>query len=202
MDLQPSQQRRLEQRENARRAILDATAQLLVEDGYERFSMRRLADRCGYSSPTVYHYFGDKLRLIDALLEERFAVVLSRLRRVRQGIDPLENLKALALAFARFALQNPTHYRLLSAQRDTELPLPASAEEAIALVQRPLVHLFEAGRLATRDVETAYQVVWAALHGAISLRINRPDYAWQSDLDEQVLAVLCRGLVTTPESSA
>jgi AcrR family transcriptional regulator len=202
MDLQPSQQRRLEQRENARRAILVATEQLLVESGYERFSMRRLSERCGYSSPTVYHYFGDKLRLIDALLEERFAVVLARLRRVAQGSDPVQNIRALASAFVRFALQNPTHYRLLSAPRDTELPMPPAAEESRALVLRPLEQLFEAGRLATRDVETAYQVVWAALHGAISLRINRPEYTWESDLDEQLMAVLCRGLVTAPEGSA
>ena len=55
------------QRSQARRAILDATQSLLVEGGYEAFSMRRLAERCGYTAPTIYHHFGDKPGLIGAL---------------------------------------------------------------------------------------------------------------------------------------
>ena len=92
MDLQPAAQRRLRQRQQARRAILDATQALLVEGGFERFSMRRLADRCGYTPPTVYYYFGDKQGLIDALLEERFSLLLSRLRRVLQSPVPRTRL--------------------------------------------------------------------------------------------------------------
>ena len=54
----PAERRRLRQRTDAQRAILDATEALLVEDGYEQFSMRRLVERCGYTAPTIYRYFG------------------------------------------------------------------------------------------------------------------------------------------------
>ena len=64
-----AQQRRLQYREDARRAILDAAEELLVEGGLEGFSMRRLADRCGYTAPTIYHYFRDKPGLIASVLE-------------------------------------------------------------------------------------------------------------------------------------
>jgi AcrR family transcriptional regulator len=67
----PSERRRLQQRAEARGTILAAADALLVKDGYERFSMRRLADRCGYTAPTIYHYFGDKQGLIDAVVEGR-----------------------------------------------------------------------------------------------------------------------------------
>ena len=59
--------RRARQREEARRTILDATELLLIESGGFDFSIRSLSKRCGYSAPTVYHYFGDKDGLIDAL---------------------------------------------------------------------------------------------------------------------------------------
>ena len=61
--------RRRQQRDDARGAILEATESILVEEGYERFSMRKLAARCGYTAPTIYHYFDDKVRLFEALIE-------------------------------------------------------------------------------------------------------------------------------------
>ena len=51
--LTTAQDRRLRHREEARRAILDAPQELLVEQGYESFSMRKLASRCGYAAPTI-----------------------------------------------------------------------------------------------------------------------------------------------------
>ena len=53
MDPQPAAQRRQQQRRDARRAILDAAESLILESGYERFSIRRLASRCGYTAPTA-----------------------------------------------------------------------------------------------------------------------------------------------------
>src|SRR3972149_293778 len=81
MRTSPAELRRPRQREQARRAILDATEALLLEAGSDGFSMRRLAERCGYTTPTIYHYFEDKPALIDALLEGRFAGLLRRVRR-------------------------------------------------------------------------------------------------------------------------
>ena len=76
MSFHTAAQRREQQRSDARRAILAAAESILVEDGYEQFSMRRLAERCGYTAPTIYHYFGDKLGLLDAVLETRFRELL------------------------------------------------------------------------------------------------------------------------------
>jgi AcrR family transcriptional regulator len=45
MPPQPAEQRRIQYREETRRAILDAAEALLVEDGVDAFSMRRLAER-------------------------------------------------------------------------------------------------------------------------------------------------------------
>jgi len=63
------EQRRSAQRAQVRRAVLDATESLLLEAGEEQFSIRRLVERCGYTAPTIYHHFGDKKGLIDALLD-------------------------------------------------------------------------------------------------------------------------------------
>ncbi len=194
----PAERRRLQQREDAQRAILDATETLLVEEGYDAFSMRRLASVCGYTAPTIYHYFGDKRGLIDALLDERVRRLLARLRRVKRSSDPVETLRAMAEAFVRFGLQNPTHYRLLTAPRPDDSPPPATAEEARAAFEQPIVELEQAGRLLWGDAEEAKQCLWVLLHGLISMQTARPDEGWSKTLLETSLDAMLTGLVGAP----
>lgn len=192
--LQPAERRRLQNRAEARRAILDATEALLVEGGLEAFSMRRLAERCGYTAPTIYHYFGDKQTLIDELVEERCRVLLRGLERVALGADPIGNVRTMCLAFVRFGRRYPTFYRLLSMPLEEERPPPPSAEAARGLLQGPLEKLGAEGRVPA-GVEAAGQAIWAYLHGHILLRAARPDYDWEPGVLETGLDALLRGLI-------
>ena len=192
--LRAVERRRTQSRADARRAILDASESLLLEVGREGFSIRRLVERCGYTAPTIYHYFHDKNGLIDALLEERLVRgLLEALRAVPAHDDPLEEARARYHAFARWGREHPSQYRLLMEPRaeDAE-PLP-SGEEAVALMQTPFLRLVEQGRLAETDVEALKQATWACLHGLISLPVIRPDVEWQPDLIARSLDAVLRG---------
>lgn len=195
MEVQPAEQRRQRQREEARRTILDAAEALLMEEGYDAFSMRRLADRCGYTTPTIYHHFNDKKGLLDSLIQERIAGFLTRMRAVPQGADPVENWRAMTMAVLRFGLDNPTHYRLLTTPRQDSEPPPAMAEELIELMQRPLSQLLEQGRLIPMDPEAGRQASWALVHGLISLKTGRPDYPWSESLMSAAVDMMVRGLI-------
>jgi AcrR family transcriptional regulator len=198
----PAERRRRELREEARRSILAAAEALLVEDGYERFSMRRLANRCGYTAPTIYHYFGDKRRLLDAVLEDGFRRILVRLRRVRRSADPADSVRAQLTAFVRMSLENPMHYRLLAIPRPDDAPPPASAEAAREQFELPLATLLRAGRLRAGSVEEAVQCLWAVLHGVISLRTGSPDAKWVENLESFALDTVLRGLISPAASES
>ena len=183
------------QREDARRAILDATEFVLVEAGPEGLSMRTVAKRCGYAAPTIYHYFGDKPGLIEALLEERFSRLLERLQRVAKGADPVSYLGELARAFARFGSDNPSHYQLLSARSPGDPPPPPSAEQARDLMEAPLLELAAQGRLRDSDCDALLQTLWALLHGLISLTTSRPDYDWSEGIVDTAVAIYLNGIL-------
>ncbi len=193
MELQPAAERRQRQRETTRRAILDATEALLVEGGAQRFSMRRLADRCGYTAPTVYHYFGDKQGLLDTLLEERFEQLLRRLRRVPASTDPMERARQLSRAFVRFGLRHPTHYRLVTTSQRQRGSRPPSAEKCVEIFEEPMQALADQGRLLL-DRDAAQQSSWATVHGLIMLRSERPDYPWARNIVNQAIDVMLRGM--------
>ncbi|PWV94283.1 TetR family transcriptional regulator [Paenibacillus cellulosilyticus] len=50
--------------------ILEASWELLGEDGIEKFSMRRLADRLGIQAPSLYWYFKSKQELYQRLTNQ------------------------------------------------------------------------------------------------------------------------------------
>jgi len=196
-----SERRRLQHRQDARRTILDATEALLIERGFEAFSMRRLAERCGYTAPTIYHYFGDKKGLFDTLLEERFRRMVATVRRVRRSDDPCETLLMIASAFVRFGLRNPSRIQLLTAYRPDPAEPPQSSVEARELLEVPLAELAQQGRLLVRDTEAASQCLWITMHGVMSMLSARPDYAWSKNLVRTSLAAMLRGLVRSAEPS-
>ena len=189
-----AQERRERARGEARRAILDAAGALLVEDGYEGLSMRRLAARCGYALPTIYHHFGDKRGLVDALLEQAFAELAAVLRAVPRRSDPAAAVSTHARSFVEWGLRYPAHYQLLVATL-REGAEPPSAQEVRGLMEQPLGALLAARRLRAPDVEVAIQSLWAFCHGLISLRTSRADLPWAPHLLDVALDGLLHGLV-------
>ncbi len=195
MSPQPARRRNGQSRTDSRREILDATETILVESGHDGFSIRKLVERCGYTAPTIYHYFGDKTGLIDALLEERLGKLVEELERVPLSLDPVENMRSLCRAFARFGLNHPTHYRLLMHPRADDAAPLAAGEESRRIMEQPLDELAAAGQVALGDLELARQSIWAYLHGIISLRAARPDVEWREDLLELSLEAMIRGWI-------
>ena len=188
--------RRERQRQEARRSILDATERLIIEGDGDDFSIRALARRCGYSAPTIYHYFGDKDGLIDALLEERFASLFEQLKGVELNGGPLEDLRRLALAFVDFGVNRPPFYRLISTlSRKGEDRTPPSVEKSLEILRAPMRELAAAGSLRSGDSELAEQALWALLHGLASLRISRPEYPWAADLTRRSIDAMLGGLI-------
>jgi len=189
------EQRRSEQRAQVRRSILDATEELLLEEGAERFSIRRLVERCGYTAPTIYHHFGDKKGLIDTLLDERFERLARQMKRVPRGADSVAYLREMGLAFVRFGLRNPTHHRLLFAPRAQPHAPPRSALEVQEMLEQAWTELWEAGRLHAGDAGAAGQAMFCLLYGLTSRRIARPDHDWSKTGIEDGIDALLRGLV-------
>ena len=183
-------------RASARQAVLAATEALLLEGGSAAVSIRRVSARCGYSAPTIYHHFGDKNGLIDAVLERRFRHLLELMQAIPRGDDAARYLREVAVAFVRFAVANPDHYRLLNVDRAHQSPEAVpSAEAARALARGALAELLREGTLATSDLDGAFEVLWSMLHGLISLHLLRPDPARADNLVDLALDTVERGLL-------
>ena len=198
MSAQAQQERRREKSARVKRAILDATEALLLESGPDAFSIRRLVGRCDYTAPTIYHHFGDKEGLLDALLGERYEKFAQRLKRERHE-DPVEHLRAVAKAFVRFGVRYPNHYQLLFAPRAPDHAPPAVVDEMRVQLEQVWTGLWEAGRIRAGDRESAPQALWTLCNGLVSGRILRPDVAWSKTVEADAIDALLLGLISPSE---
>lgn len=69
MTTEPAGALRSQQTELTRRLILDAVADLVVEEGVHAFSVQNVADRAGVSHRTVYRHFPSREALLEALVD-------------------------------------------------------------------------------------------------------------------------------------
>jgi AcrR family transcriptional regulator len=111
----PRPRTRAEQRETTRRALLDATADVLVSEGYAGLTTRSVAERAGVAQSTFMHYFPTR----DAFLIEAVEHVALRLLD-----DALDNIDLAAL-------RSPQHRGKVLEQAWREFTSP----EALAAAQ-------------------------------------------------------------------
>jgi AcrR family transcriptional regulator len=115
---QASRARREQQKKSLGRIILDAAGELFLEQGYEGFSMRRVAERIGYSATTIYRYYEDKDDLLFAVVNEGFSEFARQLTEAAENVsNPLKRFEALGRAYIRFGLDNPVYYQMMFMQR-------------------------------------------------------------------------------------
>ena len=110
-----SKERRERQKDELRLTILAAARELFISEGYDQFSMRRIAERIDYSPTTIYLYFKDKDALLHALCEESFGKLFAAGEKLRQETgDPVTALRRAMTAYVEFGVDNPTTIRLRS----------------------------------------------------------------------------------------
>jgi AcrR family transcriptional regulator len=203
-------ERREREREEVRGKILDAARELFVADGYEAVTMRKVADRIEYSPTAIYLHFADKESLMRELCATDFLSLAKQFQKIARVEDPVERLRRIGLAYMDFAVERPSHYRLMfmtphppigehllqkgNPEEDAYGFLVATVSEAIEK-KLFLPHL--------KDAQLVAQVVWASVHGVISLQIakgNDPWVEWRPVKKAAALAIdaVLRGLEASP----
>lgn len=76
-------------------AILEATARILIEEGYERLNTNRVAEVAGVSIGSLYQYFPNKQALVLALAEQHLAREISRLAGMSEELQKLPLAQAV-----------------------------------------------------------------------------------------------------------
>ena len=163
-----------------RALILNTARASFVHQGYESFSLRRLAGQIGYSPAAIYRHFRDKDEIFSCLTEESFDALVKASSAVvpEPGEDPVSVLKRGMHAYVKFGLENPDHYRFAFLLHARETKQPRRARAAYQALRVRITRCIEAGRFHPVDPDLLAQSLWAATHGVTSLLVQRPAFPW------------------------
>jgi AcrR family transcriptional regulator len=138
-----------------RTQILDATARVLREKGYDGTTIRTIAKQLDCAVGSIYRYFKDKRQLLDAVCQRRFDAVA-------EHAELRSPMTKTVLMYARIAAEQPEQYRLMFWLASIG---KQQQSEALPAIVRRIV----AGWTDSLGDQAAARKTWAALHGAINL---------------------------------
>lgn len=115
--------------DDKRRAILNRSAELFSEHGYDRASMNRIAEACGVSKANLYHYYKDKDELLFDVIRFHLEELLDVVEAAdRPDLAPQPRLRAVVGALLEAYRDADSQHnvqissmRFLSPERQTEL---------------------------------------------------------------------------------
>lgn len=168
---------------DTRALLVTAARDLFLEAGEPGFSLREVARRVGVSPAAVYRHFDGKEALTFAACTQGFEVFSSYLVRALAAHTPLERALASCEQYRAFALENPLDYRFIfmSPAEQVHVPkkLASSASDDPLLPQHSTFQFLvdrvrecmDARVIARGDPKQTAVLIWAHLHGLVSLRI-------------------------------
>lgn len=164
-----------------RTQILDAARHLMVTDGYDSVSMRKIATSIGYSATSIYLHFKSKGDLFHTLIDEgmdRLYEVLQKAAEASQSTTPLQQLEAICSSFVKFGLSNSEYYEVMFVLHpDTGRRYPPEkyrkARRNIGVIESALVRGQADGSVFVENTYLTANTIWAMLHGVVTLVIAR-----------------------------
>jgi AcrR family transcriptional regulator len=162
-------------------------------------SIRAVADKVGVTPPSIYLHFADKDALIEAVVADVFAELDAAMVAAGTGItNPLARLRSYGLAYVRFAVAHPEHYRVATMEHcalgdgqfgGSELDRTLR-DAAFSHLRETVEACMDEGIFARADSLVITLQLWAAAHGIASLLVTKPYLPW-GDVDAVADQVLC-----------
>ncbi len=160
-----------------RSALLEAAVGLIEETGADSLTLRSVAKRVGVSHTAPYRHFADLSELTAAVAAEGFHKLSAEFHPVRTDadIDPAQRLVELGVAYVRFAMKHPAHFRVMFREHQNK---PDWLEEASQNAFQALLDTVSegqaAGALAGTEAHEIAIPAWSIVHGLSALLVDGP----------------------------
>ena len=159
-----------------RESILRAAWEMVLAEGLQNLSIRKIADAIEYSVPVIYTHFENQEAILLEFTKIGFRLLNDQLvaAKVKQE-EPARQLEAMAYAYASFAFANKEYYQLMyglgmpTCDMVRQVPevgkfsdiLHGTIKELIATSKDPKVDSF-----------LKYLTYWSMLHGLVSINLT------------------------------
>jgi AcrR family transcriptional regulator len=161
-----------------RRALIEAALDLIASEGPRAISLREVARRAGVTHAAPYRHFPSREALLAAVAEEGFhALRGAMLDRMQDAdSDSLARLQASGIAYVRFAVDHPSHFRVMFGAelvgQDSYPKLTEAGRAAYAVLVEAIEACQKAGVVREAASAELSLSAWALVHGLAMLLVD------------------------------
>jgi len=181
-----------------RARIVDEAVALVEQSGHEKLSLRGLAATLGVTAPALY----DHLRSKDEVLQAVAAMGYQGLEAAYDEVEgpAIKRVRERALAYVRFARDNPELFRLMFMFRPQAVAIELDNELSAATIVfdaavEDVVAAIADGDLVDRDPQHLGLTLWASMHGVATIATTAAPIA--EAVADDVIDALLTGLRPT-----
>jgi len=181
-------------------ALLEATTDILIRDGYTKLTTNRIAERAGVNIASLYQYFPGKEAIVAELRRRHGNEQRVALRQVlaEHTAGKLEStIRTLVSIGVAGHAHAPGLHRVFTEE------LPALGYRDIAAIDAPIFdamrRFLQGADVDVRDIDLSLWVISTAA-GAVLHRaaVERPEDLSNGAIEEELIALLCRYLQRGP----
>ncbi|MFD2936241.1 TetR/AcrR family transcriptional regulator [Spirosoma flavum] len=194
-------ERRLRQKVEVKTSILQAAWQLVLEEGWQALSIRKIADAIEYSAPVIYSHFENKDAILLEFTKDGFRLLTDVIIRQRDSKpEASQQLEAIAQGYWDFAFEHKEYYQLMfglgipqceqvnqvAEMKQFSNTLISVIQEAISSSTHPHVNAF-----------LKFHTYWSIIHGLVSIHMidrNAVTNPWSQLVLKDAISGFIKGL--------
>jgi AcrR family transcriptional regulator len=187
-------ERKERERQEMRERILEVAKEMFLQDGYDKTSIRNIAEKIEYSPGTIYQYFEDKDEIFFIIHQQGFDKLFAMMAQVNEIPNPLERLKTLGKVYMQFAIENPELYDLMFIMRAPMNNLLEKKKEwergfaSFDFLESIVNECISQNLIRFTDTKIATVAIWAYVHGLVSLYIRDRFKMLNTDEIEKIMS--------------
>lgn len=190
-----STQRRERERNTKRELILDAALNIFAEEGFERTTIRRIAEVIEYTPGAIYAYFSDKDEIFYELHTRGFDLLREHMMKAQDAPDAFSRLVKLGELYIAFALNNPHYYKIMFMLSNISVLLnkkfdalckegvleTLSGHMAYNMLKMLVSDSMAQGELPKANPDAAAVAIWSNVHGIVALYLDGRMFMLETD---------------------
>lgn len=192
-------ERKLRQREEVRASILKAAWEMVLAEGWQALSIRKIADAIEYSVPVIYDHFENKEAIQLEFTRRGFQLLADEMKAVKDELsNPEYQIEAMAHAYWNFAFNNKEYYQLMYGLGIPGCDVVNKMPEIGAFTSElsdTLKALIAKSKDPGQDPFLKLHTYWSALHGLVSINMMGRDNK-RDEMNTMVLKDFVQGFIS------
>jgi AcrR family transcriptional regulator len=192
-------ERKIRQKEEVRSSILKAAWQLVLEEGWQSLSIRKIAEAIEYSVPVIYDHFANKEAILLELTKQGFQLLNAQLVKAKKrSTNPEKQIEAMAYSYWEFAFDHKAYYQVMyglgmpSCETVSQISELSSFTE---LILQPIKDLIAGSKNPDVDPYLKLHTFWSMLHGLVSINMMNNNES-KIELNQMVIQDFIAGFIS------